>query len=83
MSEQAPVKKKRRAIFPYADMDEAMKDKFDKIGGKIGAFRAMQKGWKTVIWRKRAEKNVKEKEDAHEAALAAAEKKEAEGKKKS
>lgn len=68
MAESQSPKKKRKASFPYDTFDEALRDGFKKIGGRIGAFRCMQKGYKTIIWRKRSEVNRKEVEAIQEAA---------------
>jgi hypothetical protein len=76
MTESIVPKKKRKANFPYESFDQALKDGFQKIGGRIGAFRCMQKGYKTIIWRKRAETNKDEVEKIQaEAQKKAAEKK--------
>jgi hypothetical protein len=59
-----------KVAFPYATLAEATKDKFAKIGGPAEAFRFLVKGYKSILWRKRAEANAKQLQDAEDAAFA-------------
>ena len=64
--------KKRKVKFPYETFEEALKDGFKKIGGRTGAFRSMAKGYKTIVWRRRAEVTAKEVGDIQATAQAKA-----------
>jgi hypothetical protein len=57
--------------FPYANMGEATKDKFKKIGGPDQALRFLKKGYKAVEWRKRTDAAAKAREEAEDAAFLA------------
>jgi hypothetical protein len=65
----ASLMPKDQIVFPYTDFVEASKDKFEKVGGKDGAFRLMVKGFKAEQWRKRTDASAKERDAAHDAAL--------------
>jgi hypothetical protein len=53
-----PCPKVANTDFPYANMDQAIRDDFKLFdGGKDDAFRLLVKGFKTNLWRKGAEKN--------------------------
>jgi hypothetical protein len=62
----------KRVKFPYDTFEAGLKDNFAKLGGRTGALRCMAKGYKTIMWRKRADKNQKEVEAAQDAAREAA-----------
>jgi hypothetical protein len=56
-------------VFPYKTIQAAVNDRFRKIGGEAAAFRFLQKGFKTVEWRRRADAAARERDEAHDAAL--------------
>lgn len=56
-----------KVVFPYASLSEASKDKYRKIGGPEQAFRFLVKGYKSILWRKRADANAKAVEDEQDA----------------
>jgi hypothetical protein len=56
--EALPMPKSGVGDFPYANMDQAIRDGFAQLfGGKDEAFKHLVKGFKTAGWRKAAEKN--------------------------
>jgi len=59
-----------KVVFPYESFAQAEKDKFKKLGGTEGAFRFLQKGYKSIMWRKKADANAKELAQAEDAAFA-------------
>jgi len=53
-----PMEKAKLVEFPYADLDEALDDAFQKIpGGSKAFFELAKKAWKTRQWRAKAEEN--------------------------
>ncbi len=58
-----------KVVFPYDTLEEAVKDKFKKIGGPTQAFRYLVKGFKTIEWRKRADATSKVVEKEQDAAF--------------
>ena len=68
MTEQA-VPAPKPVTFPYKNLDAAVKDGFKKIGGPDQAFRFLQKGYKEVHWRRKANANAREAEKAQDAAV--------------
>lgn len=38
--------------FPYASMQQAIEDRFAKLGGAAEAFRFLSNGYKQTLWRK-------------------------------
>ena len=68
-----PMPKARVRKFPYESLDAAIKDGFKLFdGGAEDAFRILVKGWKTIEWRKAAEKNRETRDDAAEGVIPAA-----------
>jgi hypothetical protein len=61
--------KNGRVVFPYATLDAAVKDAFKRLGGPEKAFALLVKGYKTSAWRKRAEENAKEADEAAKEAV--------------
>lgn len=53
---------------PYANMKDAVKDHFEKIGGVEKAYKFLRKGYQDSVWRKRweerAKKRAKEEDEA-------------------
>lgn len=56
--------------FPYASMDQAIQDKFAKIGGPVDAFATLAMGWKQGIWRKQSNDRTKERQEVALEAMA-------------
>jgi hypothetical protein len=52
-----PVPESKSVGFPYASIESAIKDEFKRIGGPAAAFKFLEKGFKTIQWRKVADKN--------------------------
>jgi hypothetical protein len=62
-----PMPKAKVRKFPYESLDAAIKDNFALFdGGREDAFRILVKGWKTIEWRKAAEKNRETRDDIAE-----------------
>jgi len=61
--EAVPVPKAEPVDFPYASMDQAIKDGFLLMGGPEVAFGFLAKGYKTVAWRQRADKNRSKRDE--------------------
>jgi hypothetical protein len=55
--EAVPVPKGPSVDFPYASLEAAAKDAFIQLGGPEAAFKFLVKGFKTTMWRDRADKN--------------------------
>jgi len=55
--EAVPAPKAEPVDFPYASIEAAARDGFLLIGGPEVAFGFLAKGYKTVAWRQRADKN--------------------------
>lgn len=49
----------KKVIFPYSNMEIAIKDNFKKIGGVVGAYRYMRRGFQELNWRKHWEARAK------------------------
>jgi hypothetical protein len=49
-------------VFPYANLSEAVRDKFRLIGGPDQAWRFLVKGFKEITWRRRTNKALRERE---------------------
>jgi len=64
--EAVPVPKGPEVDFPYASIEAAIKDEFKRIGGNEVAFKFLVKGFKTVAWRNRADKNRVVRDEAAE-----------------
>jgi hypothetical protein len=58
-----------KVVFPYDSLDAAAKDKYKKIGGPEQALRCLKKGYKSILWRKRADANVRATEAEQDAAF--------------
>jgi hypothetical protein len=71
---QLPMPKAKVRKFPYSSMEEAIADKFalldsastEESDGMANAFRFLVKGYKTIAWRKAAEKNRETRDDIAE-----------------
>ena len=57
---------KSEVTFPYSSLDQAIQDRFAKIGGPIEAFGILERGYKGDFWRK---KSRLKREDRIERAL--------------
>src|SRR6185436_5481778 len=56
--EAVPCPKGPSVDFPYASLEAGAKDEWKRLdGGAEAAFKFLVKGYKTVAWRNRAEKN--------------------------
>jgi hypothetical protein len=69
--EALPMPKAKVRKFPYESLAAAIKDGFklldnDNRTGEDEAFRILVKGWKTIEWRKAAEKNRETRDDVAE-----------------
>lgn len=56
-----------KVSFPYSSLEEARLDHFEKLGGPEKAFRLLVKGYKTYLWRKRADSNAKRQDSEADA----------------
>jgi hypothetical protein len=65
----------KQVTFPYKTLDIAVKDKFKKIGGPEKAFAFLVKGFKSVEWRRRADKAARARDEAEDVAVTASAKK--------
>ena len=62
--EALPMPKAHVRKFPYESMQAAIADGFKLFdGGPEDAFKILVKGWKTIEWRKAAEKNRNKRDD--------------------
>jgi hypothetical protein len=55
--EAVPVPKGPSVDFPYASLEQGAKDAWIALGGPEAACKLLVKGYKTVAWRGRADKN--------------------------
>lgn len=65
------VPKAKPVRFPYKDLAATQADGFKKLGGPDRAFKYLVKGYKSTVWRKRAEQKVKDEIREEEARMAA------------
>jgi len=49
-------------VFPYSSFEQALKDNFEKIGGRDGAYAAMSNGYKQAYWRKGSNERRQDKQ---------------------
>jgi len=56
-----------KVVFPYDSLELATKDKYKRLGGPEQAFRCLKKGYKSILWRKRADANVRTTEAEQDA----------------
>lgn len=65
--ESLPMPKAEVSDFPYATLDEALDDGFQKLeGGHVRLMQLARKAWKTEQWRAAAERNRKARDAAAE-----------------
>jgi hypothetical protein len=65
--EALPMPKARVPDLPYSSMEAAVKDEFKLFeDGPEGAWAYLVKGFKTAAWRKQAERNRAQRDDAAE-----------------
>ncbi len=63
-----------KVVFPYKDMPAAIKDRFKKLGGPVGAFRFMRKGYQELKWREHWQARARARAQEEDTAFAAAHK---------
>jgi len=58
--------------FPYVTFAAGQNDGWRKLGGPEGAFRCLQRGYKSIVWRNRTEAKAKAAIEEEEARILAA-----------